>query len=195
MTARWSGVFLARNGDVAPARRISKANASGLPQALGGKSPKRVFLLRVLVTRTSVVEMSSTHLGGAPKECRKANECPVPKGSRHPRQGPSPSNREGGRPGRGRKSFSKRKGARWDSKLERESVKATDLGAQRSKDPSSPLVGNAGESLAPNRESSSLSRQGSIKLMEGAWDPELGGAKPAFKKSRSRLHEHGTANI
>jgi hypothetical protein len=29
--------------------------------------------------------------------------------------------------------------------------------------------------------------------MEGAWDPELGGAKPAFRKSRSRLCEHGTA--
>jgi hypothetical protein len=88
MTERWSGVFLARNGNVAPARRISKANAGGFPQALGGQSPKMVFLLRVLVTRTSVVEMGSKHLGGAPKECRKASEVSGAERQQTPRRGP-----------------------------------------------------------------------------------------------------------
>jgi hypothetical protein len=72
MTARWSGVFRGERRRRCAPWRISKRNAGGFPTALGGQSPKRVFLRRVLVSETSVVEADSKHLGGASKESRKA---------------------------------------------------------------------------------------------------------------------------
>jgi len=65
MTVRWSSVF----PETQRQRRVEveylEVERRWFPQALGGQSPKMVFLLRVLVTRTSVVEMSSMHLGDA----------------------------------------------------------------------------------------------------------------------------------
>jgi hypothetical protein len=72
MTARWSGVFRGERRRRCAPWRISKRNAGGFPTALGGQSPKRVFLRRVHVSETSVVEADSKHLGGASKESRKA---------------------------------------------------------------------------------------------------------------------------
>jgi hypothetical protein len=80
MTERWSGVFL----ELQRRRCRSEADLEGerqrFPQALGGQSPKMVFLLRVHVTRTSVVEMGSMHLGDALEEMLQGRRCPVPKG-------------------------------------------------------------------------------------------------------------------
>jgi hypothetical protein len=64
-------------------------------RALG--SPKMV-LLRVLVTRTSVVETNSRHLGNARKWIREV------------KRAAAPSDVEGCRPGRGRPSFTPQKG-------------------------------------------------------------------------------------
>ena len=72
MTARWSGVFLEPQRRRCASEEDLEGERPWFPQALDGQSPKRMFLLRVLVTRTSVVEMSSKHPGDAPKECRKA---------------------------------------------------------------------------------------------------------------------------
>jgi len=45
MTARWSGAVLGRNGgNVASPGSVSKSNAGGFPTALGGQSPKVVFV-------------------------------------------------------------------------------------------------------------------------------------------------------
>jgi hypothetical protein len=74
MTARWSGVFRGRS---ARALDSGGGSRSGTPAvsstALGGQSPKRVFLRRVLVSETSVVETDSKHRGGAPEESREAS--------------------------------------------------------------------------------------------------------------------------
>jgi len=141
MTARWSGVFPERSGNVAKTERISKANAGGFPQVLGGQSPKRVFLLRVLVTRTSVVEMSSKHLGDAPKECRKAREV-----SGAVRQ-QAPLTRAVAKQQRRRPTWTGPEvilqAKRCSDGIRSASAKASptsDLGAQRSQDPSSPSV-------------------------------------------------------
>lgn len=101
-----------------------------------------VFLLRVLVTRTSVVEMGSKHLGDALKECRKASEVSgAARQQAPPHEGHSQATEKAADlDGAGSHSPSA-KVLRWDSKLERESVKASDLGARRSKDPSSPSIG------------------------------------------------------
>jgi len=72
MTARWSGV-LPESQRQRGARGGSRSGTpAGLPTALGGQSPKRVFLRRVLVSETSVVEADSKHLGDASKESREA---------------------------------------------------------------------------------------------------------------------------
>jgi len=69
MTARWSGVFT-NDRRKRLVRKILDSGAGGFPTANEG-SPK-VVLLRVLVTRTSVVETNSRHLGDARKWSRKA---------------------------------------------------------------------------------------------------------------------------
>lgn len=72
MTARWSSVFLqiaaATLRQRGGSRRRTPAVSAGARRAV---SEDRV-LLRVLVTRTSVVEMSWKHLGNVLEECRKA---------------------------------------------------------------------------------------------------------------------------
>lgn len=99
MTARWSGVFPssghghARGGS----RRRTPA---GSPTALGGKSPERVFLLRVLVTRNVGCRSGF----GASRRCVQGKAA-------RPHEARIAQRQEGERPGRGRSSFTSRKGA------------------------------------------------------------------------------------
>jgi hypothetical protein len=76
MTARWSGVFHEGSAETPRSqdpqlgrRRVSHGNRQ--------RSPK-VVLLRVLVTRTSVVETNSRHLGDARKWSREAKRAATP---------------------------------------------------------------------------------------------------------------------
>jgi hypothetical protein len=69
---------------------ISTPSAGGFPTALGQESPKKVFLRRVLVSETSVVETDSKHRGGASEESREASRGAHRRatGSREARTGP-----------------------------------------------------------------------------------------------------------
>jgi hypothetical protein len=72
MTARWSGVLHERRRRRRARGGSRSGTSAGFPTALCGQSPKRVFLRRVLVSETSVVEADSKHLGDASKESREA---------------------------------------------------------------------------------------------------------------------------
>lgn len=124
MTERWSGVFLEpqrqrcwSEEDLEGERRWFTAGARRAVSEDG-------VLLRVLVTRTSVVEMSSKHLGGALKECRKASEVSGAERQQAPDKGHGQATEKAADPdGAGGHSPSA-KVLRWDSKLGRESVQA-----------------------------------------------------------------------
>jgi len=100
MTARWSGVFPEQRTSALLRGGSRRRTLAGFPTALAGKSPEKVFLLRVLVTR---------NVG-----CRSGFEA-----SRRGVQGKAArlhedgiaQRQEGERPGRGRPSFTSRKGA------------------------------------------------------------------------------------
>jgi hypothetical protein len=72
MTARWSGVLHERRRRRCVRGGSRSGTPAGFPTAPCGQSPKRVFLRRVLVSETSVVEADSKHLGDASKESREA---------------------------------------------------------------------------------------------------------------------------
>lgn len=100
MTARWSGVCPEQRTSALFRGGSRRRTPAGFPTALGGKSPERVFLLRVLVTRNvgcrSGFEASRRCLQG--KAARPYKACVAQR-------------QEGERPGRGRSSFTSRKGA------------------------------------------------------------------------------------
>jgi hypothetical protein len=98
MTARWSGVFLERTRRRCVRGGSRRRTPAGLPTALGGKSPKRVFLLRVLVTRNVGCRSGFE----ASRRCVQGRVARLDEARVTQRQ-------EGDRPGRGRSSFTSRK--------------------------------------------------------------------------------------
>jgi hypothetical protein len=74
MTARWSGVFPESQRKRCASEEDLEGERKRSPQAPGGQSPKKVFLLRVLVTRNVGCRSELKHLGDALEECRKANK-------------------------------------------------------------------------------------------------------------------------
>jgi hypothetical protein len=186
------------NGGNAAFRGGSGGRAlTGLPTVSGGQSPKRVFWQRVLVTRTSVVEMDSKHLDGVSKTSREAD------------RGAASSDGKGHRPVTRTLVFSLRRRVFLASRWSKERRGPLGCGARRNVGPpiergvsrssqrferrkaersAFTCVARGGPGDRVAREDREASR---IESVEGAWDREPASAKPARRNPGSRLCNAG----